>query len=257
MNERPVALVTGASRGIGRAVSLGLAAGGWAVAGLARGLEGLTALGGELAASEAGFLPLAADISDRSRHQGLIEAVFERFGRLDLLVNNAGVAPLERRDLLEMTPESWTRVLAIDLEGPFFLTRTAAGRMLTLPRPEGGVRGRIVFITSISAEVSSLRRAEYCVAKAGLSMAARLFADRLLPEGVLVHEVRPGIIDTEMTAPVRADYQRLADRGDIPIGRLGTPEEVARVVVSIARGDLDYAAGSVIEVSGGLGIRRL
>jgi 3-oxoacyl-[acyl-carrier protein] reductase len=257
MTQRPVALVTGASRGIGRAVTLGLAAEGWDVAGLARGEEGLTIMGGELAAAGTGFLPLAADISERDRHPELIEAVFDRFGRCDLLVNNAGVAPLERRDLLELTPKSWLRVLAIDLEGPFFLTQALAGRMLALPRPETGVRGRIIFITSISAETSSLRRAEYCVAKAGLSMAARLFADRLLPEGVLVHEVRPGIIDTEMTAPVRTDYQRLADRGEIPIGRLGTPEDVARVVVSIARGDLDYAAGSVIDVSGGLGIRRL
>jgi len=260
---RPVALVTGAGRGIGRGIALALAAEGFDIAGndilfepdsTAKGLFEV-----KPAAERAGvsFLPVPGDVADLALHDAILAAVFERFGRLDLLVNNAGVGPLKRLDILETAPESYDRVMAINARGAFFLSQKAARRMLRAVEADPGLRPAIVFITSISAEVSSTSRPEYCMSKAALAMAARLFADALAGRGVAVYEVRPGIIRTEMTEPVKEKYDSLIGGGLVPQGRWGFPEDVGRVVAALARGDFGYSTGAVIEVSGGMNIRRL
>jgi 3-oxoacyl-[acyl-carrier protein] reductase len=262
MANRPVALITGAGRGIGRGIALELVRAGYDVAGCDIVYEpGNTAVGlfevaGTVAALGRGaeFLPLRADIAAIDSHDALLQEVLGRFGRLDLLVNNAGVAPETRTDVLETTPESFDRVLAINLRGPFFLSQKAA-RIMAAGDGKGGAA--IVFITSISAETSSLSRAEYCLSKAGLSMAARIFADRLAGSGVNVYEIRPGIVLTDMTAPVREKYDRLIAEGLVPQGRWGTPEDVGKAVAALARGAFAYSTGLVLEVSGGMNIRRL
>jgi NAD(P)-dependent dehydrogenase (short-subunit alcohol dehydrogenase family) len=186
-----------------------------------------------------------------------VDAVFDGFGRVDVWVNNAGVAPGVRLDLLETTPENWDRVLGTNLRGPFFLTQAVARRWIDLIE-RGIVRApRLVFIGSVSSEAASVNRGEYCVAKAGLSMLARLFAIRLAEHGITVHEIRPGIIATDMTAGVRASYdQRIAD-GLSPIRRWGTPEDVGRAVAALARGDFPFSTGDIWHIDGGFHVPRL
>jgi 3-oxoacyl-[acyl-carrier protein] reductase len=263
MSQRRVALITGAGRGIGRGIALALAREGFDLAGCdivfepdngAAGLfevrDAVRALGGE-------FLPLRADVSDLDGHPALLAAVLDRFGRLDCLVNNAGVGPQVRADILEETPESYDRVQGINLRGPFFLTQRAASILAARAAQDPEARPCIIFITSMSAVVSSVARPGYCISKAGLSMAATLFADRLAGSGVGVYEIRPGIIHTEMTAPVRAKYDRLIADGLVPQGRWGEPEDIGRAVAALAGGAFGYATGLAVEVSGGMNIRRL
>jgi NAD(P)-dependent dehydrogenase (short-subunit alcohol dehydrogenase family) len=202
-------------------------------------------------------LPLQADVADPEAGRGLVDAVFDAFGRVDVWVNNAGVAPASRLDLLETTPESWDRVLGTNLRGPFFLTQAVARRLVDLVGRGIARAPRIVFITSVSSAAASVNRGEYCVAKAGLSMLARLFALRLAEHGITVHEIRPGIIATDMTAGVRAAYdQRIAD-GLSPIRRWGTPEDVGRAVAALARGDFPFSTGDVWHIDGGFHVPRL
>ena len=241
-----VALVTGASRGIGRAVA----------SELARTHRVIGTYRGNLAAAksfrdECGAEIFQMDVASPADRAAVMEFVRSEYGRLDLLVNNAGIAPRVRNDLLEASEESFEEVLGTNLQGPYFLTRDAAKLML-----ERG-SGRIVFVTSISSYTASTNRGEYCVSKAGLSMAAQLYASRLAPEGIGVFEVRPGIIETDMVAPVLDKYKRLAEEGLLPQGRLGRPEDVALAVRAIADGNLDYSAGQVIDVDGGFHLRSL
>ncbi|MYC68930.1 MAG: 3-ketoacyl-ACP reductase [Acidobacteriia bacterium] len=241
-----VALVTGASRGIGRAVA----------SELARTHRVIGTYRGNLAAAESlreecGADIFQMDVASSADRAAVMEFVRSEHGRLDLLVNNAGIAPRVRNDLLEASEESFEEVLSTNLQGPYFLTRDAAKLML-----ERG-SGRIVFVTSISSYTASTNRGEYCVSKAGLSMAAQLYASRLAPEGIGVFEVRPGIIETDMVAPVLDKYKRLAEEGLLPQGRLGRPEDVALAVRAIADGNLDYSAGQVIDVDGGFHLRSL
>ena len=241
-----VALVTGASRGIGRAVA----------SELARTHKVIGTYRGNLAAAESlrdscGAEIFQMDVASRADRGALMEFVRSEYGRLDLLVNNAGIAPRVRNDLLEASEESFEEVLGTNLQGPYFLTRDAAKLML-----ERG-SGRIVFVTSISSYTASTNRGEYCVSKAGLSMAAQLYASRLAAEGIGVFEVRPGIIETDMVAPVLDKYKRLAEEGLLPQGRLGRPEDVALAVRAVADGNLDYSAGQVIDVDGGFHLRSL
>ncbi len=264
MAERPCALVTGAGRGIGRAIAVALAREGYDIAGNARSyhpegrpFRGLAETETLCEGAGAAFLPLPADISDLGAHEGVVGGALERFGRIDLLVNNAGVAPLARLDYLETTPESYDRVMGINLRGPFFLTQRVARHMVARREGGGAVRPAIVFITSVSVDTSSPSRTEYCVSKAGLSHLARVCAHRLAPHGIGVYEVRPGVIRTEMTAPVEAKYDALIAEGLIPQGRWGEPQDVGRAVAALARGDFAYSTGGVFEVSGGMGIKRL
>jgi 3-oxoacyl-[acyl-carrier protein] reductase len=253
--ERRVALVTGGTRGIGLGCAAALAREGWrlAVCGVRAPAEAEPALCGlrELGAE---VLYLQLDVGDDGTPRALVDAVRERLGRIDLLVNNAGVAPLERRDILEATAESFDRVLRVNLRGPYFLTQAVARAMLE----GGGPAGKcIVFISSMSAIVASVDRGDYCISKAGLSMASLLWATRLAEAGISVYEVRPGVIRTDMTRAVTAKYDRLLSQGSALQRRWGTPEDVGRAVAMLARGDLPYSTGQVISVDGGLTVLRL
>ena len=253
-----VALVTGGTRGIGLGCAEALAAEGWdlALCGVRPEAEVQPVLD-TLRGAGREVLYIRADIGDDDAPQRLVSAVRERFRRLDLLVNNAGVAPRERKDILEASPESFDRLIRINLRGPYFLTQAAARSMLDARAPGTPATGCIIFITSMSAVVASTNRGEYCVSKAGLSMASLLWATRLAEDGIAVYEVRPGIIRTDMTSAVAAKYDALIGQGLTLQKRWGTPQDVGRAVSMLARGDLPYSTGQVIAVDGGLMVQRL
>ena len=252
------ALVTGASRGIGRSVALALAAAGYDVvvnyaaseAAARQVVEQIARLGRRAVAVQ-------ADISRAEDRRRLVDQALEAMGRIALLVNNAGIGPRRRVDILEASEASFDEVLAVNLKGPYFLTQLVARAMVEAKRQDPLFQARIVTITSVSAAASSPNRGEYCVAKAGLSMMTRLFAHRLAEYGIPVIEIRPGIIETDMTAPVRERYDRLIQEGAVPFRRWGTGDDVARAVVAVALGHLDFSTGSCIYVDGGLHIPRL
>lgn len=254
---RRVALVTGGTRGIGLGVARALVADGFDVAlcGLRaeREVAGVLA---ELRQRGGDVRYFRADISLRADREALVAGVRQAFSRLHVLVNNAGVAPAVRADLLEAGEESFDRLVAVNLKGPYFLTQAVA-RFMSEQQAQAGYAGAIVFVTSVSAEAASPDRGEYCVSKAGLAMAARLFAARLAAAGIPVYEVRPGIIHSDMTAGVADKYDRLIGEGLVPQGRWGEPEDVGRVVAALARGDMAYSTGAVITVDGGFSIPRL
>jgi 3-oxoacyl-[acyl-carrier protein] reductase len=251
-----VALVTGGTRGIGLGCALALAREGWDLCLCGMREEGQAAAAlDELRGAGANVLYVRADIGDDGTASLLVDAVMRRFGRIDLLVNNAGTAPRERRDILDASRESFDQLLRTNLRGPYFLTQAAARIMLD--EPAGSRSGCIVFITSISATVASINRGEYCISKAGLSMASLLWTTRLAPEGIRVYEVRPGIVKTDMTAGVSEKYDRLIDGGLTLQKRWGMPDDVGKAVAMLARGDLPYSPGQVITVDGGLTARRL
>jgi NAD(P)-dependent dehydrogenase (short-subunit alcohol dehydrogenase family) len=258
VNER-VAVVTGGSRGIGRGIISELAAHGFSVVVNYRSDESSARSACQEAERRGGprAIAISADVADLEQGRLLIERSLAEFGRIDLWVNNAGVAPEARADLLDLTPASWDRVLGINLRGPFFLTQNVAGAMIDLVRSGTVVAPQIHFITSVSSTFASVNRGEYCVGKAGLSMVAQLFAIRLADEGIAVFEVRPGIIATDMTGPVRESYDKRIAEGLTPIRRWGTPADVGRAVAALATGALPYSTGEVIHVDGGLNLRRL
>ncbi|HJQ23085.1 MAG TPA: 3-ketoacyl-ACP reductase [Blastocatellia bacterium] len=257
MNDhRPLALITGASRGIGRGIAIALAGCGYDIAGVSRTFDPLE-VKQRVEQAGARFLSVQGDVAKLEDHERIVNAVTDHFGRIDLLVNNAGVAPEQRLDVLETTPASFDRVLAINLRGPFFLTQRVAAQMIAQVQAAPDARPKIVFITSVSAYISSPSRAEYCLSKSALSMTAAIFADRLAEYGINVYEVRPGIIKTDMTAPVESKYDRLIEEGLIPQRRWGLPEDVGRAVAALVTGGFDYSTGTVIEVSGGMNLRRL
>jgi 3-oxoacyl-[acyl-carrier protein] reductase len=259
MNSNPVAIVTGASRGIGRAVTISLAAEGFDIAAIARSIdsEGMETLGPEVESLGAAFFPIGLDISCTVCHKEVVSNILERYGRIDFLVNNAGVAPLQRADIMELTEESYDRVMNINLKGPVFFAQKIGREMIWMKQIIPDYKPRMVFISSVSASMCSTNRGEYCISKAGLSMANTLFADRLSKEGILVYEVRPGIIQTDMTARVKDKYDKMISEGQIPQKRWGLPEDIGKAVASLARGDWDFSTGTVFEVSGGLNIRSL
>lgn len=261
MTSKPVALVTGARRGIGRAIALALARQGFDIVDVSRPREAAVPPAPAAAVApvtEGGrWLTIETDVSDVAAHDAVIARVADECGRLDLFVGNAGVAPDQRLDVLDATPESFDRVMGTNLRGAFFLAQKAARYMLSCKAAIADSHPRIVLIGSISAQASSTNRAEYCISKAGLSMVARVLADRLAPDGIPVFEVRPGIIRTDMTAPVQHRYDAAIAGGLVPQRRWGEPEDVARVVSALARGDFDYATGLIIDVGGGLHIPRL
>jgi len=251
------ACVTGAASGIGLAIAKTLAALGYRVviADIREEAEGrriLKELPGE------GHLYLKADVSSASDRTGILGAIKESCGRLDLLVNNAGVAPKERKDILEMTEESYDRLMAINLKGPLFLTQLLANYMVELVQAKKIERPKIVNISSMSAYTSSTSRGEYCISKAGVSMMTKLFADRLAEHGINVYEIRPGIIKTPMTEPVTEKYDKLIlEDGILPIKRWGRPEDVAAAVKAVVSGGFEYSTGQVFDIDGGFHLRRL
>jgi len=258
MNNKPVAVITGASRGIGRAIAISLASEGFDIAAIARSVdsEGMEILGPEIEKRGAEFFPVGFDISCTSCQKEVVSNILDRYGRIDFLVNNAGVAPLLRNDLLEMTEESYERVMNINLKGPIFFAQKIAKEMIWLKQQLDNFRPVIIFITSVSAVHSSTNRAEYCVSKAGLSMATTIFADRLAKEDIRVFEIRPGIIKTDMSLKVKDKYDKLIGEGRVPQNRWGLPEDMGKAIASIARGDWDFSTGAIFEVSGGLNIQK-
>jgi len=252
------ALVTGAARGIGKAIGLELARRGFDVAvnDIVSPSHGETAIADfEGLAGRAVYV--RADISRAEGRAALVERARQEFGRIDLLVNNAGIAPRKRLDLLEATEESFDEVLAINLKGPYFLTQLVARWMIELKGSLSDYRPQIVNTSSISAYTSSPARGEYCISKAGVSMMTKLYADRLAEHGINVYEIRPGIIQTDMTAPVREKYDKLIAEGLTPIRRWGQPHDIALAVAAIAEGLLPFSTGEVINVDGGFHLRRL
>jgi len=259
MNNKPVAVITGASRGIGRAVAIALAAEGFDIVAIARSLdsEGMETLPAEIEKKGSEYFPIGLDISCTVCHKEVVANILDRYGMIDFLVNNAGVAPLHRNDILDLTEESYDRVLSTNLKGPVFFAQKVAKEMIWMKQQIPDYYPKIVFITSISAVLSSTNRGEYCISKAGLSMASAVFADRLSEEGILVYEVRPGIIKTDMTLKVKDQYDKLIAEGLVPQKRWGVPEDIGLAVASIARGDWNFSTGTVFDVSGGLNIRSL
>lgn len=259
MNTKPVAVITGASRGIGRAVAISLASEGFDIAAIARSVdsEGMGILAAAIEKTGAEFFPIGLDISCTGCQKEVVANILERYGRIDFLVNNAGVAPLQRNDLLDMTEESYDRVMNINLKGPVFFAQKIAKEMIWLKKTLDNYKPIIVFITSVSAYMTSTNRSEYCISKAGLSMTSSLFADRMSKEGIKVYEVRPGIIQTDMTVKVKDKYDKLIGEGLIPQNRWGLPEDIGKAVASIAHGHFDFSTGMVFEISGGLNLHKL
>jgi 3-oxoacyl-[acyl-carrier protein] reductase len=245
-NLKPVALVTGGSRGIGRAI----------VQELAQTHRVLATYNSNRAAADevaevTGCAVFQCDTAALDSCRELVEQVGKQFGTVDLLVNNAGIAPRERRDILEATPESFDELVATNLRGPYFLTQAIACRMLD----QGS--GRIVFVSSVSSFAASVNRGDYCIAKAGVSMAVKLFAARLAAHNIGVFEIEPGIIRTDMIAKVAQTYEDRIAGGLLPQRRMGEPEDVARAVRAIANGHLDYSTGQILHVDGGFHLRIL
>ena len=254
---KKTALVTGSSRGIGLAIARQLGLDGFNVVMVATGSrEKNSAAIEDLEKSGITVGYVQADISKTEDRQRVVKEAVGLFGRIDVLVNNAGVAPTERADLLEMSEESFDRVVGINTKGNMFLTQAVAKQMIK-QHSIGQRRGVIVNISSCSSVVSSTNRGEYCVSKAGISMLTTLYADRLAREGILVHEVRPGVIDTDMTSTVHEKYNRLIAEGAFPIARWGKPEDVANAVSALVSDKFLYTTGNYIDVDGGFHIKRL
>ncbi len=246
-SNRPVALVTGASRGIGRAIAEDLSRTHRVVA-TYRGRRDAA----ESLSAQTGAAIVQCDVYQPADRQAALDFTLATYGRLDLLVNNAGMAQRERRDVLEASEESFDEIIGVNLKGAHFLTQLAARHMVATRTP-----GRIVFVSSISAFAVSINRAEYCVSKAGLSMSAQVYAQRLAPEGILVFEIQPGVIRTDMIAAVEQTYEEKIANGLLPQRRMGEGTDVAKAVRAIADGHLDYCAGQVLHVDGGFHLRAL
>jgi 3-oxoacyl-[acyl-carrier protein] reductase len=264
MNKKlPVVLITGASRGLGRGIAIEVAKRGYsAVINYARdrkaALETVSICNQVRAAKDQKFVPIQADLGDLSQVKKLVKKSLDEFGRIDALVNNAGMAPKIRNDLTEMTEQSFSEVLRVNLQGPFFLTQTVANHWLNEPGESLLPAGfKVVFVSSISAEAVSLNRGEYCISKAGLSMVNKLWATRLAEHGVGVYEVRPGVMATDMTSAVKNKYDKLLGEGLVPMRRWGTPEDVGLAVCALLSGQFPFSTGEVIYIDGGLHLQRL
>ncbi len=263
MSNKPAALITGSARGIGLGIAVELAKNGYNIAGndIVFGMENkeesVNNAREKIENLGAYFLPVPGDISSLEEHEKILELVLDKFLKIDLLVNNAGVAPLQRLDILESTSESYDRVMSINARGPFFLTQKIANQMIKQVKENPDVKPAIVFISSFSAYISSPSRPEYCISKAAVSITAKMYADRLAEYGINVYEVRPGIIQTDMTAKVKDKYDKLISEGLVPQKRWGFPEDIGKAVASLARGDFSFSTGMIVEISGGMNIEHL
>jgi NAD(P)-dependent dehydrogenase (short-subunit alcohol dehydrogenase family) len=256
--SRKVALVTGGSRGIGLGVARTLASSGFNLAingrrdpaDVAGVIDALKSLGIDA-------LYCQGDVADLNDHARMLAEIRARWGRLDVLVNNAGVAPDVRADILDATPESFDRLIRINLRGPYFLSQAAARWMIEQRKADATFRGCIVNVSSVSATVASVNRGDYCISKAGVAMATQLWAARLAEFGIDVYEVRPGVIATDMTSGVKDKYDKLIADGLTIEKRWGTPDDVGSAVAVLARGELRYATGQVLNIDGGMTLQRL
>jgi 3-oxoacyl-[acyl-carrier protein] reductase len=263
-HEIPVVLVTGAGRGLGRGIALRLAREGYSIAvNYARNREAAaeTIERCRSACPEGtrqSFVAIQGDIGEGEQREDLVAATLREFGRIDALVNNAGIAPKVRADITEASEQSFDELVQTNLKGPYFLTQRVANYWLQ-DKPKSLLPGgfKIVFVTSVSANTASITRGDYCITKAGLSMAARLWSVRLAAEGVQVVELRPGIMATDMTSAVKEKYDLLIAEGLVPEGRWGQPEDVGEAAAAVIRGDLPFSTGSIIYVDGGFNLRRL
>ena len=253
-----VALITGGARGIGLGVSKCLAADGFdlAICGV-REASAVVEPIGQLTELGAEVFYCRCDVADAAARAAMLTKVRERFGRLHVLVNNAGVAPKVRADLLEATEESFEYVLRTNLQGPYFLTQAAARWMVEQKQADPAFHGCIINVSSVSATVASINRGDYCISKAGVAMATQLWAARLGEFGISVYEVRPGIVKTDMTAGVVAKYDKLIADGLLVQPRWGLPDDVGRACAMLARGELTYSTGQVVMVDGGMTVSRL
>ncbi|MFQ3619702.1 MAG: 3-ketoacyl-ACP reductase [Spirochaetales bacterium] len=261
--DAPAVLVTGASRGLGRGIALSLAQAGFSVginyAENREAAEETQRLCIQVAPSrQQQFVLLQANIGKREDRKRLVEEAWQTLGQIEGLVNNAGIAPRVRADILEASEESFEELLRINLQGPYFLTQQVAQKWAhhnLVSRLEGGFK--VIFVTSISADTASTQRGEYCISKAGLAMAVKLWASRLAELGIQVYELRPGIMATDMTAAVKGKYDTLIQQGLVPQKRWGTAEDVGKAVLSLLQNDFPFSTGSVIHVDGGFHISRL
>jgi len=255
MNKSPLAMVTGAGRGIGAAIAIKLAQGGMDIA-IFDVIES-DQVADEVRAAGQAALSIVGDVTRPEDRQRALDAIKQEFGRLDCLVNNAGVAPSVRADILEASAESYDRVMNINLKGPYFLTQIAAKWMIEQrnTRPDDWMC--VINVSSCSAYTASPSRGEYCLSKAAISMATKLYAARLAEHGIGVYEIRPGIIETDMTSAVKDKYDKLIADGLTPIKRWGLPRDVAAAAATCARGELKFSTGEVINVDGGFHLRTL
>jgi len=251
------AIVTGGSRGIGLGIVRQLAKDGYSVVILdVNSPEQYKETFDQLTAEGVDYVYIQGSITEKNDRERYIEETVRKYGSVDVLVNNAGIAPRVRADLLDMSEESFERLISVNTKGTMFMSQAVAKQMIKQPYKDGR-KGIIVNISSMSAEVSSINRGEYCISKAGVSMLTLLYADRLASEGIFVYEVRPGIIATDMTAGVKEKYDALFEQGICPIKRWGTPEDIANAVSVFCSGKLLYTTGQYIDVDGGFHIRRL
>jgi 3-oxoacyl-[acyl-carrier protein] reductase len=259
----PVILVTGASRGLGRGIAIELAKGGFSVAinyaGNAEAAsETVELCKGVATSKEQTFVPVQGDISDAGSREAMLAKVLSEMGRIDGLVNNAGIAPKVRADITEASEESFDRLVQTNLKGPYFLTQSVVNHWLkNQPDPAISSGFKVVFVTSISSHTASTSRGDYCISKAGLSMAVQLWAHRLADENIQVYELRPGIMKTDMTSGVTAKYDALIEEGLVPQKRWGTPEDLGLGVSALLEGKFPFSTGAVIDIDGGFQIRHL
>lgn len=255
--SKRVALVTGASRGIGRGIALALARSGFAVGvNYVRNREAAEGVVAEIAAAGGQGVALQANVGNAADRERMLAELLASFGGLEVLVNNAGITSPGRKDLLEATEASWDEVFAVNLKGPFFLAQAAAKQMIAQGACGSGA-GTIINVSSISSFAVSTNRADYCLAKAAMPMLTQLLATRLAEHGIHVYDVCPGVIESDMTGPVRDKYDRLIAEGLSPIRRWGRPEDVARVVTTLVTGGLPFCTGQTVYVDGGFHVRRL
>jgi NAD(P)-dependent dehydrogenase (short-subunit alcohol dehydrogenase family) len=258
MPHKQVALVTGGSRGIGRAICLKLGELDYAVVvNYASRRDAADEVIAQIASAGGQSIAAQANVAVAADREALLARALDGFGRLDVLVNNAGIASPGRKDLLEATEAGWDEVFAVNLKGPFFLTQLAARKMIELVRAGSIPDGKIINISSVSAYTASVNRGDYCMSKAALSMMTWLFAERLANEGITVFEISPGVIETDMTGPVRDNYDKLIAEGLSPIHRWGQPDDVARAVEAIVKGYFPFSTGERLNVDGGFHMRRL
>ncbi len=258
MDDLKVALITGASRGIGRGIALELAAHKWSIV--------INYQSNEQAAIETServrengvdCITVKADIGIPSLREELVQSTIEKYGHIDLLVNNAGIAPKRRLDVLKTTEENYDKIMAVNLKGPFFLSQLVANEMIAGIQSKVMKFAKMINIGSISAYASSPNRAEYCISKAGMSMMTKIYADRLSEYGIHVYEIRPGVIETDMTNVVKQKYDTLIEEGFTPIKRWGQPSDVGKAVAAIAEEYFPFSTGEIINVDGGFHMRRL
>lgn len=257
-HKNPVALVTGGGRGIGRGISMELARNGFfVIINYESNLEAAQATHDQIEKDGGAADILQGNIAEPAHRDLMLDAILDNYGRIDVLVNNAGIAPRQRNDILDTSAESFDQLLDVNLKGPFFLTQRIANVMVTLIANKTIDRGTIINISSISAYTASINRAEYCISKAGISMMTQLYAARLAEHNINVYEIRPGIIETDMTTGVKDKYDKLISQGLTPIRRWGKPEDIGKAAAAIARGDLPFSTGEVINVDGGFHMKTL